>query len=43
MLNNATKADGYTEVYYNYKSTKFFTDAVGNQVPRVKHQFRCFR
>ena len=31
MLNNANKADGYTEVYYNYKSTKFFTDAVGNQ------------
>jgi len=31
MINNANKALGYTEVYYNYRSNKFFTDAVGNQ------------
>ena len=31
MINNANKALGYAEVYYNYKTEKFFTDAVGNQ------------
>lgn len=31
MINNANKALGYAEVYYNYRTEKFFTDAVGNQ------------
>lgn len=31
MLNNLNRRKGYTEVLYNYKSEKFFTDAVGNQ------------
>ena len=31
MLNNANKALGYTEVYYNYKTGKLFTDDIGNQ------------
>ena len=31
MLNNANKALGYTEVYYNYNSKLFFTDNLGSQ------------
>ncbi len=31
MINNANKALGYAEVYYNYRTEKFFTDAVGSQ------------
>jgi hypothetical protein len=31
MINNANKALGYAEVYYNYRTEKFFTDAVGNE------------
>lgn len=31
MLNNANRANGYTEVYYNFRSDKFFTDATGSQ------------
>ena len=35
MLNNANKANGYTEVYYNFNSRQFFTDAVGNQFQQL--------
>jgi len=31
MLNNENKRLGYTEVYYNYKADKFFTEDFGNQ------------
>ena len=31
MLNNKNKRQGYTEVYYNYKADKFFTEDFGNQ------------
>ena len=31
MFNSAKKALGYRDVYYNTKSKKYFTDAVGDQ------------
>ena len=39
MLNNANKALGYAEVYYNYRTEKFFTDAVGNQFQELDITF----
>ena len=39
MINNANKALGYAEVYYNYRTEKFFTDAVGNQFQELDITF----
>ena len=38
MINNLNRRKGYTEVLYNYRSEKFFTDAIGNQFQELDIQ-----
>ena len=38
MINNLNRRKGYTEVLYNYRTEKFFTDAIGNQFQELDIQ-----